>query len=157
MDETFRGVVPALFYRDAFAALDWLERAFGFERSMVITDAEGNLGHAEMKAAGGYLMIGQEWADWTASPASAGGKCCQTVHIQLDAGIDEHCRRAQAAGAVVIRELADQFYGDRTYLARDPEGHVWTFAQTLRAVGVAEMEQASGLKIKLWDQGLESR
>lgn len=157
MDQTFRGVVPAIFYKDAFAALDWLEQAFGFERSMVITGPDGSLGHAEMKASGGYLMIGQEWADWTASPASAGGKCCQSVHIQLEQGLDAHCERAKAAGAVLLRAPEDQFYGDRTYTARDPEGHVWTFAQTVRSVSVQQMEQDSGLKIALWDVGLETR
>src|SRR5271166_3895542 len=50
MDDPYRRPIftPALFYRDPFAALDWLERAFGFERSMVITDSSGALGHAEM-------------------------------------------------------------------------------------------------------------
>lgn len=157
MEGTFRGVVPAIFYKDAFAALDWLEQAFGFERSMVITDAGGNLGHSEMKAAGGYLMIGQEWADWTASPASNGGKCSQNVHIQLAGGIDAHCERAKAAGGVLLRPPEDQFYGDRTYSVRDPEGHVWSFSQSLRNVSIEEMERTSGLKIALWDPGVEMR
>ena len=47
MDEPFRrpSLGTALFYKDPFAALDWLEKAFGFERKMVITDSEGRLGH----------------------------------------------------------------------------------------------------------------
>ena len=53
----------AVFYRDPLAALDWLEKAFGFERTMVITDADGNLGHAEMKFRDGYIMVGAEWID----------------------------------------------------------------------------------------------
>jgi uncharacterized glyoxalase superfamily protein PhnB len=47
--------VAAVLYKHPFAALDWLEKAFGFERSMVITDASGNLGHAEMKFGDGYI------------------------------------------------------------------------------------------------------
>jgi hypothetical protein len=47
-------------------------------------------------------------------------------------------------------EPEDQFYGDRTYRAVDPEGHVWTFAQTVRQVTREEAEQASGLKITGW-------
>ena len=72
MEDPFRRPTfgSALFYKDPFAALDFLEKAFGFERTMVITDAEGNLGHAEMRFGDGYLMLGQEWADYTASPAS---------------------------------------------------------------------------------------
>jgi hypothetical protein len=44
----------------------------------------------------------------------------------------------------------DQFYGDRTYRARDPEGHVWTFGQTVRHVSREEAEKESGLKIEGW-------
>jgi uncharacterized glyoxalase superfamily protein PhnB len=140
----------AVFYRDPRAALDWLEKAFGFERSMVITDKDGRLAHSEMKFGDGYLMVGSEWADFVASPASVGGKNTQLIHVQLQDGIDVHCERARAAGAAILMEPADQFYGDRTYRARDLEGHVWTFAQTLRKVTREEAERASGLKIEGW-------
>ena len=72
------------------------------------------------------------------------------MHVQLEKGIDAHCERARAAGAVIVREPADQFYGDRVYAARDPEGHVWSFAQTVRRVSREEAEKASGLKIEGW-------
>ncbi len=140
----------ALFYKDPFAALDFLEKAFGFERFMVITDAQGKLAHSEMKFGDGYIMVGGEWADFIGAPGSAGGKNTQTTHVHLKNGIDAHCERARAAGAVIIREPADQFYGDRSYMARDPEGHVWTFAQTVRQVSREEAERASGLKIEGW-------
>ena len=142
--------VSALFYKDPVAALAWLEKAFGFERLMVITDAQGKLVHSEMKFGDGYIMVGAEWADFVASPASAGGRNTQTTHVQLKDGIDAHCQRARAAGAVIVRELADQFYGDRSYMAKDPEGHVWSFAQTVREVSREEAERASGLKIEGW-------
>ncbi len=48
----------------------------------------------------------------------------------------------------IIQEPSDQFYGDRTYRAVDPEGHLWTFAQTVKVVSIAEMEQATGLKMR---------
>jgi uncharacterized glyoxalase superfamily protein PhnB len=140
----------AVVYKDPFAALDWLEKAFGFERSMVITDQEGKLGHSEMKFGDGYIMVGSEWADFVASPASVAGKNTQTIHVHLNDGIDAHCARARAAGAMIIREPADQFYGDRSYMAKDPEGHVWSFAQTVRYVTREEAEKASGLKIEGW-------
>lgn len=90
----------AIFYKDPFAALNWLEQAFGFERSMVITDHEGKVAHSEMRFGGGndYIMVGSEWADFTASPASVGGKNAQTIHVHLNEGLDAHCARARAAG-----------------------------------------------------------
>ena len=141
---------PAVFYRDPLAALDWLEKAFGFERSMVITDKEGKLAHSEMKFGDGYIMVGSEWADFVASPSSVGSKNTQTIHVHLNNGLDAHCERARAAGAVIVMEPADQFYGDRSYMAKDPEGHVWSFAQTLRYVTREDAEKASGLKIEGW-------
>jgi uncharacterized glyoxalase superfamily protein PhnB len=152
MEDAFRRPIfgPSVYYKDPFAALDWLEKAFGFERSMVITDADGQLGHSEMKFGDGYIMIGREWADHTASPASLGGKNAQGIHVQLPDGIDAHCARARAAGAMILREPQDQFYGDRVYSAKDPEGHVWSFGQTVRHVTREEAEKASGLKIEGW-------
>jgi uncharacterized glyoxalase superfamily protein PhnB len=143
---------PAVFYKDPSAALDWLEKAFGFERSMVITDQQGQLAHSEMRLGGGdgYLIVGSEWADFVASPASVGGKNTQTIHVHVNEGIDAHYVRARAAGATIIREPADQFYGDRSYMAKDLEGHVWSFAQTIRYVTREEAEKASGLKIEGW-------
>ncbi len=139
----------SLFYRDPFAALDFLERAFGLERTMVITDADGNLGHSQMSYAGkGTVMIGTEWTDDHKSPASIGRKVTQTVHVTLEEDIDAHCVRARDAGAEIIAEPSDQFYGDRTYRARDPEGHIWTFAQPVRQVSREDAEKASGLKIE---------
>ena len=152
MDDQFRRPTfgSAVLYKDPVAALDWLEKAFGFERMMVITDAAGRLVHSEMRFGDGYIMVGGEFADFVASPASVGGKNTQSIHVHLKDGIDAHCARARAAGAVIVREPEDQFYGDRVYSAKDPEGHVWSFGQTVRQVSREEAEKASGLKIDGW-------
>jgi uncharacterized glyoxalase superfamily protein PhnB len=152
MDDPFQrsSFTAGVFYRDPWAALDWLEKVFGFERSMVISDKDGNLGHSEMRFGDGTIYVAAEWAEFVASPASFGGKNTQTVHFHLKDGIDAHCARARAAGAVILVEPADQFYGDRTYRARDLEGHVWTFGQTVRQVSREAAEKASGLAIEGW-------
>jgi uncharacterized glyoxalase superfamily protein PhnB len=41
--------------------------------------------------------------------------------------VDAHYRKALAAGAEIVRELSDTEYGSREYLARDLEGHLWSF------------------------------
>ena len=147
---TQASLAAALFYRDPWAALAWLEQAFGFERSMVVSDAEGGLAHSQMTFGNGYIMVGREWADFTASPASVGGKNTQCLHVHLDDGIDAHCACAREAGAEILQEPEEQFYGDRTYRARDPEGHVWTFAQNVRPFSVEDSEKATGLKIEMF-------
>jgi uncharacterized glyoxalase superfamily protein PhnB len=144
-------VVPAIVYRDSMAAFEWLQTAFGFEPAMLITDAEGKLAHSEMEFEGGWIMVGNEWSADHKSPASIDGKCTQTVHIQVASDIEAHCARARAAGAEIIAEPEDQFYGDRTYRARDLEGHIWTFGQTVKEVPPEDWEKETGLKTRLWE------
>ncbi|TGQ65028.1 MAG: glyoxalase [Mesorhizobium sp.] len=139
-----------VFYRNPRAALDWLEAAFGFERSMVVSDADGKLVHAEMRFGDGYIIVDSEWAGYVASPASVSGKNTQSVYIRLKDGLDAHCAQARAAGADIIQEPTDQFYGERQYRARDPDGHVWTFSQTQRSVSREDAEKLGGLRIEGW-------
>ncbi|MER9595886.1 VOC family protein [Mesorhizobium sp. M0244] len=139
-----------VFYQDPWAALTWLEKAFGFEPSMVVSDADGTLVHSEMRFGDGYIIIDSEWANHIASPASVGGRNTQSVYVRLKDGIDSHCDRAKAAGAEIIEQPADQFYGERLYRARDPEDHVWTFAQTIGSIPREEAERPSGLTIEGW-------
>lgn len=144
------GFRSALFYQDPKAALAWLEKAFGFELSMLLEDAQGNLVHSQMAFGNGYVMIGQEWSADHKSPRSVGGKNTQTVSIEIESDIDAHFERAKAAGAVIDAAPETQFYGDRTYRCRDPEGHIWTVSQTIKTVSREEAEAASGLKITGW-------
>lgn len=145
--------VPAVFYQDPLAALKWLERAFGFETVTLVTDADGNLAHSEMSFRGGAVQVGGEWGGGPIgparmrSPASLEGVGTQFIRINLTAGLDEHCAAARAAGARIVDEPQDQFYGARTYRALDPEGHVWNFSQEVRVVSGEEMEAATGLKV----------
>lgn len=148
MSEHYRskGFSSAVIYQDAKAAYRWLEQAFGFEPFMAITDSDGNLVHSEMKFGDSVVMVGWEWNESAKSPKSISGANTQTVHVQLDEDIDAHCERARKAGAEIVQEPETQFYGDRTYRARDPEGHVWTFGQTLNEMRPDEWDAASGLK-----------
>jgi uncharacterized glyoxalase superfamily protein PhnB len=140
--------IPSIVYRDTRAALEWLQRAFGFEASEVLTDSRGNIVHAEMSHGDGVIMVGSEFADWARSPASVGGKNTQRVHVRIERDIDQHCERAREAGATIALQPADQFYGERTYIASDLEGHHWTFSQTVAQVSKDEMEKATGFKFK---------
>lgn len=143
-------LVSALFYRDPRAALDFLRAAFGFELAMLIEDADGGVAHSEMRLGDSLIMVGGEWTAEHQSPVSLDGKNTQSIHIQIDSGLDDHCKRARAAGARIIAEPQDQFYGDRTYRCLDPEGHWWTVGQTVTVVTREAAEQASGLKITGW-------
>lgn len=145
-----KGLSSAVTYRDPKAAFRWLETVFGFAPLFVLLDAKGNLAHSEMTYGNSIVMIGTEWSDDHRSPQSTDGKNTQSVHVQLDEGedIDAHCAHVRAGGAQIIAEPATQFYGERTYRAKDPEGHIWTFSVTVQRMTPAEWDAASGLTTK---------
>lgn len=139
-DKPRPAIVSAIVYRDPKRMYRWLEDAFGFEPYGIILDSDGNLMHSEMTFGDGMIMVGNEWSENHRSPASINRVNTQTVHLQLKEDIDAHCARARAAGAEILAEPETQFYGDRTYRARDPEGHIWTFGQTVKVVTPAEWD-----------------
>ena len=140
--------ISSVVYKDNRAAMAWLQRAFGFDASEVLVDSQDNILHAEMSHGDGVVMISSQFADWTRSPATIGGTNTQRIHVRIEKGIEEHCERARQAGATIVMEPTDQFYGDRSYVAIDLEGHRWTFSQPVRQVSFKEMEEATGFKYK---------
>ncbi|MDQ5807320.1 MAG: VOC family protein [Actinomycetota bacterium] len=118
-------VFPILQYRDAKAAIDFLERAFGFERAAVHEDEAGAVAHAELKRDSAYVMVSthrpdSEFGRIAPPPGSA------AVYVATE-GVDELHDRAKAAGAEIAMSLRDTDYGSRDFSARDPEGNVWSF------------------------------
>lgn len=109
-------VFPGLRYRDEHAAMEWLTRAFGFQRHALLTDDDGKVVHAEMRLGPGIVMFG-------AAPECAEGF---NVYVYVE-DVDAHHARARAAGAEIVRPLADTSYGSREYGARDLDGHHWYF------------------------------
>jgi uncharacterized glyoxalase superfamily protein PhnB len=119
-----QSIFPALRYRDARAAIDWLVNAFGFEATLVIGDPGQTVAHAELKFGDDRVMLGSE-SDGSDErlPQPAGGS---SVYVAV-ADPDAHYQRATSAGAEIVRELDDTDYGSREYTARDPEGNYWSF------------------------------
>jgi uncharacterized glyoxalase superfamily protein PhnB len=140
-------VMPILCYRDLGAAVAWLRSALGFEVEMQFEAPEGGLRLAEMRFGDSVVMLSPESEAGQLSPPSLGGRSTQMLHVRLADGLDAHFERARAAGASILQAPADQYWGDRNYRCRDPEGHVWTFAQWLRPATAADIEAASGLKV----------
>lgn len=138
--EGYPHVVPYLHYEDVAGALDWLGRAFGFKEKVRMPGPEGNIVHAEMDVApNAVIMMGNPGPDYK-NPKRL-GTVTEFRYIYVDE-IDKHFQRAKSAGAKVIEEPKDQFYGDRRYAVEDPEGHQWWFAQHTRDVSPEEMQQA---------------
>jgi uncharacterized glyoxalase superfamily protein PhnB len=132
-------ITPNVFYDDPAAALEWLAKAFGFETRMSMPGADGGVMHAEMQVADSVVMMSPTAsADEWRGPRSLDGSVTQSLYVYVD-DVDAHCARARGAGAEILSELEDMFWGDRTYVAKDPEGHRWTFAQHVRDVAAEDM------------------
>jgi uncharacterized glyoxalase superfamily protein PhnB len=123
-------IVPALRYRDAPAAVEFLCKAFGFVRHLVVPGPEGTIAHAQLTLADSMVMLGSagkgEFDRLMTLPADTGGRSTQSVYV-IVADPDAHYARAKAAGAEIVIDIRDEDYGGRGYTCRDPEGHVWTF------------------------------
>jgi uncharacterized glyoxalase superfamily protein PhnB len=127
-------ITPHLFYDDVAAAIDWLVRAFGFGIRLRMTDQDGAVVHGDLEVADSLVMVGlTSESEVRESPRSLGGKISQRLYIFVD-DVDAHFERARSAGATIISNPTEQFYGDRVYECMDPEGHRWKFAQHIRDV-----------------------
>ena len=145
------GFQPSVIYRDPRAAMRWLEKAFGFEVALYIEGDDGSFIHCQMLYGDDLISIGQRWDEDFASPLDVGGKNTQLTSIQITSDIDAHCERARAAGAVIVTEPATQFYGDRTYRCRDPEGHNWSVGQSVEEVSREQaLARVEGMRITGW-------
>ncbi len=122
-------IMPALRYKDAPAAIDWLCRVFGFERHAVYPGPDNTIGHAELKLGGGMIMLGSQKDDAYGhrfkSPDDLGGFETSGAYIVVD-DADAVYEVAKAAGGVIIRELQNTDYGSREFAVKDPEGHSWS-------------------------------
>lgn len=138
--EGYPRVIPYLLYEDSDAALDFLTSAFGFTEKLRMTDDDGRVNHAEVQLGDGVVMLGTPGEDYK-NPKRLGGKT-QSVYVYVD-DVDAHFERARSAGAKIVREPEDQFYGDRNYGVEDPEGHEWYFGTHVRDVSPEEMQAAT--------------
>ena len=122
-------IMPAMRYRDAAAAIEWLCRTFGFQKHLVVPGENGSIAHAQLTIGNGMIMLGSP-SDDEVEPLmklpGETGTTTQTVYIVVS-DIDAHYQKAKAESAEILREIADQDYGGRLYTARDPEGHIWNF------------------------------
>ncbi len=137
-------IVPSLVYDDVPSAVEWLRRVFGFRERFEarlswsggsITWMELGDGLIQLSSAGGHELRG---------PKSAGG-VSQALKVYVD-DVDKHFEQAKAAGATIMSELEDGFWGGRIYRAKDIEGHHWEFSQRGKDLAARDWKLPPGLK-----------
>ena len=138
--EGYPGVTPYLCVGDAAAAIEFYAKAFGAAEIVRIGAPGGKIGHAEIRIAGAPIMLSDEYPDTgVRSPRALGGSPV-TMHLYVE-DVDAFAGRAVAAGAKVLRPVADQFYGDRGGKFEDPFGHIWWIATHQEDVSAEEMRR----------------
>jgi uncharacterized glyoxalase superfamily protein PhnB len=118
-----QNVYPVLIYADARAAIDFLEKAFGFERHQIYDGQNGAIAHAELRFGREMIMLSSASEGREQFNQAVGS---YSLYIVVD-DPDAHHHRARGAGAEIVLGLRDEDYGSRGYTARDPEGNLWSF------------------------------
>jgi len=138
-------ISACVFYADPKAAIDWLCQAFGFEVRLKVEGPDGTIVHSELTFDGGLIMVGgtgrrdpgrEAYQPFLHSPHDLNGAVTQALCLFVD-DVDAHCHRARTIGAAIFREprtddYGEEYWADRTYGAKDLEGHLWWFMQRVR-------------------------
>jgi uncharacterized glyoxalase superfamily protein PhnB len=122
-------VVPVLVYEDAGKAVDWLCSTFNFRERLRAGSPGGGVSHAQLEIGDGAVMVGREGGEFRAPR----GGISQYVVVHVE-NVDAHFERARQRGARILKAPADMPFGERQYTVEDPEGHRWTFSQSIADV-----------------------
>ena len=134
-------LVPHLIVDDAAAALDFYAKAFGAEEMARLPGPDGKLMHAAFRINGFMLFLNDDFPEFndgkSSTPTALGGTSV-TIHLH-GPDVEARFQRAIDAGATVVNPLEDQFWGDRYGVVRDPFGHQWSLAESVREVDVNDI------------------
>lgn len=123
-------VIPTMRYKDAPAAIEWLCKAFGFEKHLVVPGENGTIAHAQLSFGNAMIMLGSEndneYGKLLRSPQALSGFNTQAPYFVVEE-VDGHYQRAVGAGAEIVLDIKDEDYGGRGYSCKDPEGYLWNF------------------------------
>ncbi len=135
-----KAVFPYLRVKDAEAAIAFYVQAFGARELFRLSEPNGRIGHAELAIGNATLMLSDEYPEHDIlGPQSLGGTGT-SIHLHV-VNADAVADRAVAAGATLVREPMDQFYGERSCSIRDPFGHEWSVGQEIEKVSHEEIQR----------------
>ena len=133
-------LTPYIAVKGAANAIAFYKKVFGAKEEFRLEDQDKRIGHAELSIGDGRLMLSDEYPDFGAlAPPSIGGTPVK-LHLYV-ADVDATMKKAQSAGATVLRAAHDQFYGDRSGMIADPFGHQWFLATRKENVSPQEMQK----------------
>ncbi len=128
--DRYHSITPYLSVTGAKRLLEFLKRAFDAEVEELMGEPDGRVRHAEVRIGDSIVMVAEGSAAHPPMPA--------VLYLYV-ADVDAAFAKAVAGGAVVIRPLATQFYGDRSAGLIDPSGNHWWIATHVEDVDPEEM------------------
>ena len=136
----YHTITPYICVNDAANAIEFYKKAFGATELMRLADPSGRIGHAEVKIGDSHLMLADEFPEMNfRSPQTLGGSPVSIFLYVED--VDATANQAVAAGAKLVKEVKDQFYGDRSGTLEDPFGHVWNVSTHKEDVSLEEINK----------------
>lgn len=126
--------------KNATQAIEFYQRAFGATEKFRLTEPNGRVGHAELLFGHTVVMLSDEFPEYGIHAPTSDSRAPSSVHLHVD-DCDATIRDAVAAGATLLREPRDQFYGERSGAVRDPYGHEWLIGHELEALSPDEMQR----------------
>lgn len=111
---------------------------FGAVELFRLVEPSGRIGHVELQFGPSIVMLAGEFPEmgFTAPPANGLPVVC--IHLHVDDG-DAMGARAVAAGARMLNEPAEHFYGERSCRVLDPFGHTWMLGHSIEKVAPDEV------------------
>jgi PhnB protein len=141
MPESTTTLIPHLSCRNAADAAEFYQRAFGAEPLGILKMPDGRVMHGALSIRGATFFLVDEFPEHGGqSPQGLGGSPV-TLHLQVP-DCDAVFERAVEAGCTVVMPLDEMFWGDRYGMLKDPFGHKWSVATTVRQVSPEELQQA---------------
>lgn len=134
-----RELIARLCVADADAAIAFYVRAFGATETYRL-QASGRIGNAEIDLDGHRLMLAEEFPEFDFHAPGDGPGTSFAIHLKVD-DADAVVARAVEAGAVLLKEVSDQFYGQRSGTIRDPFGHRWSIGHDVEDVSPEELQR----------------
>ena len=132
--ETYGSVTPYLVAEGAEELMGFLQKAFDatIRGGDVMRGPDGKIGHAEVEIGDSIVMLADIPPDGEAT------RSMLTIYVE---DCDATFQKALAAGAEKVRDLEDQFYGDRSGGVRDKWGNQYYISTHIEDVSPEEMER----------------
>jgi PhnB protein len=145
--EDFHTITPQLVVKGVAEAIDWYTRALGANELLRNMAQDGkSIMHSELLLGDSRFFVVDEFPGSMASPASLGGTSI-TLHLYVQ-DVDAVFGRAVAAGATVLMPVADQFWGDRYGILKDPFGHRWSIASRIEDLSPKALQARAAAWVK---------